>query len=87
MMKKILFIVFFLPLLAYGQVNTETNTITVIGISEKYVEPDIAILNLSASETENINKESVMVDMENNLKEFLISLGQPEELFLNRALP
>ncbi|NJO67912.1 MAG: SIMPL domain-containing protein [Bacteroidetes bacterium] len=57
------------------------NVITVIGISDKEIEPDWIELGMTAKETENIKKESETVIMENSILKFILSLGMDSGCF------
>jgi hypothetical protein len=73
-MKKYLLLLTLLPLISFGQVTNE-KTITVIGISEMDIEPDIITLSMTVKETENTKKESDIVNLENKIVKFLVSVG------------
>ena len=64
-MKKYLLLLALLPLISFGQVTNE-KTITVIGISEMDIEPDIITLSMTVKETENIKKESDIVNLDSS---------------------
>jgi len=74
-MKTFLLILSLIPLISFGQTTNSDNVITVIGISDKDVEPDWIQLNMSANETEDTKKESDVVKMENSILNFISSLG------------
>jgi len=74
-MKKILLLISLIPLISFGQITNNENIITVIGVADKDIEPDWIQLNMSAKETENTNKESDVVKMENSILSFITSLG------------
>ena len=73
-MKKYLLLLSLMPLFAIGQVTNE-KTITVIGISEIDIDPDLITLSMNLRETENTKKESDIVIIENSIVKFLTSLG------------
>jgi len=73
-MKKYLLLLTLLPLISFGQVTNE-KTITVIGISEMDIEPDLITLSMNVKETENTKKESDIVNLENKIVKFLASVG------------
>ncbi len=79
-MKKYLFLLALLPLISLGQTGND-KTITVIGISEMEIEPDIVTLTMSVKETESTKKESDIVNLENKIATFLTSLGIDRENF------
>lgn len=80
-MKKIIFILAFIPMISFGQTTKTDNAITVVGIAEKEIEPDWLILGMSTKETENIKKKSEIVTMENSILSFIISLGLDSSSF------
>jgi uncharacterized protein YggE len=83
-MKKYLLLLTLIPLISFGQITNE-KTITVIGISEMDIDPDIITLSMTVKETENTKKESDIVNLENKLLEFLASLGiDKSNLTVNR---
>jgi uncharacterized protein YggE len=83
-MKKYLLLLTLIPLISFGQITNE-KTITVIGISEMDIDPDIITLSMTVKETENTKKESDIVNLENELLEFLASLGiDKSNLTVNR---
>ena len=63
-----------IPLISLGQLTNE-KTITVIGISEMDIEPDLITLSMTVRETENTKKESDIVNLENKIVKFLASIG------------
>jgi len=69
------------PIFAFAQTNVVDKSITVIGISELEIEPDLITLSMSLKETENIKKESDIVTLENRLTIFLSTLGIPKDNF------
>ena len=71
-MKKILFILALIPILSFCQIE---KIITVIGTAELETEPDWIIIGMTARETENVKKESEIVQMENSILDFIVSLG------------
>lgn len=73
-MKKYLLLLTLIPLISFGQVTNE-KTITVIGISEMDIEPDLITLSMTVRETENTKKESDIVNLENKIVKFLTSIG------------
>ena len=73
-MKKYLLLLTLLPLISFGQVTNE-KIITVIGISEMDIEPDLITLSMTVKETENTKKESDIVNLENKIVKFLASVG------------
>jgi uncharacterized protein YggE len=73
-MKKYLLLLTLIPLISFGQVTNE-KTITVIGISEMEIEPDLITLSMTVRETENTKKESDIVNLENKIVKFLTSIG------------
>ena len=79
-MKKYLLLLALLPLISFGQTAND-KTITVIGISEMEIEPDIITLTMSVKETESTKKESDIVNLENKIVMFLASLGIDKENF------
>jgi uncharacterized protein YggE len=79
-MKKYLLLLTFLPLISFCQVTNE-KSITVIGISEMDIEPDIITLSMTVKETENTKKESDIVNLENKIVKFLSSLGIDKSSF------
>ncbi|MHC1705017.1 MAG: SIMPL domain-containing protein [Tenuifilaceae bacterium] len=84
-MKKILFIIVFLPMTLLGQVNTSEKTIQVVGFAETEIEPDIITISMNAKESESSTKESEIVKMENRIISFIKNLGiKPENFFYDR---
>lgn len=74
-MKKCLLLLTLIPLISFGQTTANDKFITVIGISEIEIEPDLITISMSVKETENIRKESDIVALENKLASFLSALG------------
>ena len=66
---------------ALAQTSVVDKSITVIGISELEIEPDLITLSMSLKETENVKKESDVVTLENKLTKFLSTLGIPKDNF------
>ena len=85
-MKKYFILITLIPLISFGQIPNE-KTVTVIGISEMDIEPDLITLSMTVKETENIKKESDIVTMENKIGKFLISIGIDKSNFtVNRYI-
>jgi uncharacterized protein YggE len=85
-MKKYLLLIALIPLISFGQIINE-KTVTVIGISEMDIEPDLITLSMTVKDTENTKKESDIVTMENKIGEFLISIGIDKSNFtVNRYI-
>ncbi|MCU0377195.1 MAG: SIMPL domain-containing protein [Bacteroidales bacterium] len=83
-MKKLLLLLTLSPLISFGQLTNE-KTITVVGISEIEVDPDLITLSMTVRETENTKKESDIVNLENNIIQFLASIGIDKSNFtINR---
>ncbi|NJK94843.1 MAG: SIMPL domain-containing protein [Bacteroidales bacterium] len=80
-MKKLLLLFVWFPFFSFGQTINLENVITVIGISDKEIEPDWIELGMTAKETENIKKESETVIMENSILKFILSLGMDSGCF------
>lgn len=84
-MKKLLFILSLIPVISFGQITNNENIITVVGVADKEIEPDWIQLNMSAKETEDTNKESDVVKMENSILRFITSLGiDPKSFSIDR---
>ena len=66
---------------ALAQNSVGDKSITVIGISELEIEPDLITLSMSLKETENVKKESDVVTLETKFTKFLSSLGIPKDKF------
>ena len=56
---------------ALSQTSVADKSITVIGISELEIEPDLITVSMSLKETENVKKESDVVTLENKFTKFL----------------
>jgi uncharacterized protein YggE len=83
-MRKYLLLLAFFPLMCHGQAANE-KAITVIGISEMEIEPDLITLSMTVRETENTKKESDIVNLENKILKFMTSLGIDKSNFtINR---
>ncbi len=80
-MKKYLLLLTLLPICALAQTSVIDNSITVIGISELEIEPDLITLSMSLNQTENVKKESDIVTLENKFIMFLSSLGITKDKF------
>lgn len=80
-MKKFLLILSLIPMISFGQITNNEKVITVVGVADKDVEPDWIQLNMSAKETEDTNKESDVVKMENSVFSFITSLGLEPSCF------
>lgn len=80
-MKKYLLLLMLIPLILSGQTATNDKYITLIGISELEIEPDLITISMSVKETENIKKESDIVNLENKLVRFLSTLGIERDNF------
>jgi len=74
-MRKYLLLLTLIPLFSFGQVANNEKSITVIGISELEIEPDLITLSMTVRETENVKKESDIVVLENKFVSFLTSLA------------
>ena len=84
-MKKYLILVALMPLMALGQVSKVDKMITVIGFADLEIEPDIIVIGMSAKESENSKKESSTVTMENEIVQFLGTIGiKPDNFILDR---
>jgi len=84
-MRKYLILIALIPLMIFGQTPNQDKLITVVGFADLEIEPDIIILGMSAKETENSKKESSTVIMENNISQFLKSIGiKPSNFTLDR---
>lgn len=84
-MRKYLILAALIPLISFGQVSNTDKLITVVGFSDMEIDPDIIVLGMSAKETENSKKESSTLKMENNIKQFLNSVGiSPDHFSLDR---
>lgn len=84
-MRKYLILIALIPLMIYGQTPNQDKLITVVGFADLEIEPNIIILGMSAKETENSKKESATVIMENNISQFLKSIGiKPINFTLDR---
>jgi uncharacterized protein YggE len=84
-MKKYLILIALIPLMIFGQTSNQDKLITVVGFADLEIEPDIIVLGMSAKETENSKKESSTVIMENNISQFLKSIGiNPSNFTLDR---
>jgi uncharacterized protein YggE len=81
-MKNYLLLLVLFPLLTFGQVPNSEKSITVIGVSEMEIEPDLITISMSLQETENIKKESDIVTAENKFINFLTSIGVNKEKFV-----
>jgi uncharacterized protein YggE len=80
-MKKYFLLLALFPIFALAQTSEKDNSITVIGISELEIEPDLITLSMSIKETENVKKESDVVTLENKFIKFLSSLQIPKDNF------
>ena len=80
-MKKYLLLLTLFPIFALAQPNVVDKSITVIGISELEIEPDLITLSMSLRETENVKKESDVVTLENKFIKFLFSLQISKDNF------
>lgn len=84
-MKKLLFILLLIPLITFGQNTNNDNIITVVGVADKEIEPDWVQLNMSAKDTEDTNKQSDVVKMENSILSFITSLEiDPKSFSIDR---
>jgi len=84
-MRKYILLLSLLPLFCFGQTDNNDKTITVIGISEMEIEPDLITISMTAKETENVKKESDLVTAEKKLLNFITSLGiDKEDFFIDR---
>ena len=81
-MKKYLLLLALFPLFAFGQTTSSEKSITVIGVSEMEIEPDLITISMSLKETENIKKESDAVTVENKFINFLSIIGIDKEKFV-----
>ncbi len=66
-MKKITFLLLFVPYLAFSQ-TSDLRFVSVRGVSEKYIEPDWLELTIVFNQTENIKKENELQLKESELK-------------------
>jgi uncharacterized protein YggE len=80
-MKKLIILLSILPLFGYGQTNNNDKLVTVVGIAELEINPDLITLSMTVRETENIKKESDIVILENKFQNFLKSLGIDKDSF------
>jgi len=81
-MKKLLcLITILLPILTNGQRLPNENIITVVGTAYQEVEPDWVVLQMSVKETDNTRKESDIVQMENEILNFIKGLGMESSSF------
>ena len=80
-MKKYILLISLLPVFCFGQNISNEKSITILGISEMEIEPDLITISMTAKETENIKKESDMVSAENKLLNFINSLGIAKDNF------
>ena len=84
-MKKLLFILLLIPLITFGQNTNNDNIITVVGVADKEIEPDWVQLNMSAKDTEDTNKQSDVVKMENSILSFITSFEiDPKSFSIDR---
>ena len=84
-MRKHFILAALIPLMLCAQTPNQDKLITVIGFAELEIEPDIIVLGMSVKETENSKKESSTVIMENNISQFLKSIGiKPSNFNLDR---
>jgi len=85
-MKKVLTIlVALIPLMALGQSTNVDKMITVVGFADLEIEPDIIVIGMSAKESEKSNKKSPTVTMENEITQFLGTIGiEPDKFTLDR---
>ena len=82
MKKYLILTTLMMPLMLLGQATYNIESvITVVGVAELEVEPNIIVLGMSARETENSKKESSAVTMENNITQFLKSIGIKHDSF------
>jgi uncharacterized protein len=81
-MKKYFLLLALLPLFCFAQNPNPDNVITVIGISELEIEPDLITISMTARESENVKKESDLVLMENKILRFISGLGIKNENFI-----
>jgi hypothetical protein len=81
-MKKYLLLLAILPLFCFGQVQNTDKLITVIGVSELEIEPDLISISMTARESENVKKESDLVIMEKKITNFLSTIGIKKENFI-----
>ena len=80
---KMYFLLFtLLPLFCFAQKPDVDNYITVIGISELEIEPDLITISMTAKESENVKKESDLVLMESKILSFITGLGIKKENFI-----
>lgn len=80
-MKKILILAAFIPCISFSQVSNNDKFITVVGIAEMEIEPDLITLSMTSNETESAKKESPSIIKENQLVKFITSLGIKKEKF------
>lgn len=80
-MKKLLILAAFIPCIAFGQLNSNDKFITVVGIAEMEIEPDIITLSMILNETESTKKESPSGLKESQIIKFITSLGIKRENF------
>lgn len=80
-MRKYLILATLIPLLTFGQIPNQDKFITVVGFADLEIEPDVIVLSMTVKENENSKKESEIVKMENNIFQFLKSIGIKEQNF------
>jgi hypothetical protein len=85
-MKKLLILAVFIPCFSFGQISVNEKIITVVGVAEMEIEPDIIILSMSSSENESVKKESPSLIKENQIIKFITSLGIQREKFSIKRL-
>lgn len=73
-MKKLIFLLLFIPILMSGQSTTPENQIIVVGAADIEIEPDWIELSMTAREKENTRKESDVVLMEKAILMYLTSI-------------
>jgi uncharacterized protein len=80
-MKKLILVFAWIPLISFGQIVNNENVITVVGTAEKEVDPDWIQIGMTAKETENTKKESEIVTMENSILKFILLQGLDSSSF------
>ncbi len=84
MKKTLLLFIALLPLCITAQNTADKSepSIKVTGKAELEVEPDWILLSMRAKETEHIKKESEMINMEDSILTFIVSLGLDSASFM-----
>jgi uncharacterized protein YggE len=85
-MKKLLILATLIPIISFGQLSNNEKFITVIGIAEMEIEPNLITLSMTSNETESTKKESPSYLRESQIIKFITLLGIKRENFSVKRL-